>query len=95
MVLEPSTNSYFAGRGDATHSMSCTDKILRWTALGMHGALLSHFIDPIHLAAIVIGELFNQVPQPLSLSAAHTSRMRVGGPGSIDCRRSSAHPMYV
>ncbi|CAH0385929.1 unnamed protein product [Bemisia tabaci] len=44
------------GRGDPTMSVSCSDKIARWNAVGIQGALLSHLLEhPIFLKTIVIG----------------------------------------
>ncbi|XP_049603719.1 double-stranded RNA-specific editase B2-like isoform X1 [Syngnathus scovelli] len=38
-------------------SMSCTDKIAKWCAVGLQGALLSHLVEPVYLRSLTVATL--------------------------------------
>ncbi|XP_028315765.1 adenosine deaminase domain-containing protein 1 [Gouania willdenowi] len=60
MIIEGKVYSVYSSDLDYTPSkvvsMSTTDKITQWQVLGYQGALLSHFIEPIYVQTILIGD---------------------------------------
>ena len=46
--------------GERLRVMSCSDKLCKYNILGIQGALLSHFIEPIYFDSIIIGGYYHK-----------------------------------
>lgn len=66
------------GRGDPTLSMSCSDKIFKWTVLGVQGGLSMLFLDaPVYIKTITIGHCpYSQEAMKRALSDRFVERVK-------------------
>ena len=68
------------GRADAPRvlSMSCSDKIARWTVLGIQGALASLILEPVYIHAIVLGEVEEALQAQVRIDCERAFHERLG-----------------
>ncbi|KAF8270878.1 adenosine deaminase/editase [Lactarius quietus] len=68
------------GRADAPRvlSMSCSDKIARWSVLGIQGALASLILEPVYIHAIIFGEVDEVMQDQVRRDCARAFHERLG-----------------
>jgi tRNA-specific adenosine deaminase 1 len=81
------------GRGEATLSMSCTDKLSRWWALGLQGSLESCLLGPLgcplRLAGLVVAAPFGATEEERAEAEEAVRRGVVGRAAQVVARLPS------
>ena len=81
------------GRGDATLSMSCSDKIAKWCVLGLQGALLAGLLEgPLALASVTVAVPEEGFVAPARAALRRALVTRLEGLAGMDGARLAATP---
>ena len=57
VICPPGTATVDSGEG---FLMTCSDKMAKWNAIGVQGALLSNFFEPVYMASVTVGRKYSR-----------------------------------
>jgi len=77
----------------AAGTMTCSDKIARWSHLGVQGALLSKWLEPVYLSGVVIGRKYSyeHARRALCCRLTHSAQAKRRRPPRGDKCSRTAH----
>lgn len=85
------------GRGEPTFSVSCSDKVARWSLLGLQGALLGSMLaQPLYLDSITVAYGVSEATQSTQKREAATAALRrsfIERPNLVQSRLAS-YPFF-